>query len=458
MLQTTNDRACIVGAGPGGLALARAFKKLGIEFDVFERHSEVGGIWDLDNPGTPMYDSAHFISSKTHSYFADFPMPDEYPDYPSNRQIFEYMKSFTSHYGLYDHITFNTEVTGTSFSAGSWDVSLSNGEARKYRWLVCVSGTTWHPKLPGWAEKTRAFDGKVRHANSYKHMDEFRGKKVLVVGAGNSGCDIACDAGIAGDAGYISVRRGYHFIPKHIMGKPADVFGDEGPHLPMWLAQKVFGGILRLINGDITRLGLPKPDHKVFESHPIVNSQLLHYLSHGDVIAKGDVDHLDGRNVVFKDGSKEAIDLVICATGYEWTVPYVDTSAFSWKGDRPDNYLQMFSRMNPQLFGLGFTETNGGIYKLFDSMADLIGKNICVQRDDPTAWSKLKTRIEKHTPDLSGGVNYVESDRHATYANIDALKAEFKKLRKHMEWQEPRVGYFDTQETLSPALRSQAAE
>ncbi|MEP3945010.1 NAD(P)-binding domain-containing protein [Ascidiaceihabitans sp.] len=177
-----------------------------------------------------LYASAYFISSKIHSYFSDFQMPDHYPNYPSNRQIFDYMKNFARHYNLYDHITFNSEVTQTTFANDVWDVTLAHGETRQYRWMVCVSGTTWHPKMPAWASQTDAFDGEVRHANSFRHMDEFRGKRVLVVGAGNSGCDIACDAAVAGDAAFINVRRGYHFAPKHIMGKPADVFGDEGPH------------------------------------------------------------------------------------------------------------------------------------------------------------------------------------------------------------------------------------
>lgn len=220
--------------------------------------------------------------------------------------------------------------------------------------------------------------------------------------------------------------------------------------MPLWLAQPIFGALLKFINGDVTRLGLPKPDHKIFESHPILNTQLLHYLGHGDVVAKGDVERLDGKDVVFKDGSREQVDVVLCATGYEWQVPYVDKAAFSWKGARPDNYLQMFSRVNPQLFGLGFTETNGGIYKLFDGMADLIGQTICAQRDDAATWDKLQKRIQAHTPDLTGGVKYIESDRHATYANIDALKSEFKKLRKHMDWPELKDGYFDAVAAKQP--------
>ncbi|MEP3054272.1 hypothetical protein [Ascidiaceihabitans sp.] len=125
-----------------------------------------------------LYASAYFISSKIHSYFSDFPMPDYYPNYPSNRQIFDYMKNFARHYNLYDHITFNTEVTQTTFANDVWDVTLAHRETRQYRWMVCVSGTTWHPKMPAWASQTDAFDGEVRHANSFRHMDEFRGKRV----------------------------------------------------------------------------------------------------------------------------------------------------------------------------------------------------------------------------------------------------------------------------------------
>lgn len=429
---THDDRVCVVGAGPAGLAIARAFKRLGIAFDVFERHTEVGGIWDVDNPGSPMYASAHFISSKTQSHFHNYAMPQTYPDYPSNAQILAYMRDFAHAYDLYQHITFETEVTEAKYGDEGWSVRLSNGEQRHYRWLICASGTTWYPSMPDWA--SQPFNGQVRHANSFQDTDEFKGKRVLVVGAGNSGCDIACDAAQSADKAFISLRRGYHFIPKHIFGKPADVFAAEGPHLPMWLAQRVLAVILRLLNGDVKRLGLPKPDHKIFESHPIVNSQLLHYLSHGDVMVKGDVSKLDGDSVVFTDGSRETVDLVLCATGYQWKIPYIDEGELCWSGGRPDNALQLFSRNNPNLFALGFTETNGGIYKMFDEMADLLGRTILAQRDAPADWARLSRRINEHNPDLSGGVKYVATDRHAAYANLDALSREFKLLRKHMRW------------------------
>lgn len=432
-------RVCVVGGGPAGLSLARTFLRHGIPFDVHERHSDVGGLWDRSNPGSPVYDSAHFISSRTQSHYHDFPMPEDYPDYPSGRQIHRYMQGFAEAYGLKRHIRFNTSVEKAEMQKdGSWQVTLSTGETKTYAALVCANGTNWHPVMP---EYPGEFTGEMRHAVSFRSMDEFKGKRVLVIGAGNSGCDIACDAAKAADAAFISLRRGYHFLPKHLFGIPADVFAHEGPQLPMWLTQRIFGVILRILNGDITRLGLQKPDHRLFESHPILNTQLLHYLGHGDIKAKPDVARFEGKTVHFKDGTSEEIDLVLCATGYTWKVPYVDPALFDWKEGRPDLYMNLFSRRNPTLYALGFMETNGGAYKLFDEMADLIARAI-LARSNGTA-AALDTLVSEDRPDLSGGIKFVGSARHATYVEIDAYRKQMKRLRKRFGWDDLLPGCFD---------------
>ena len=133
--------------------------------------------------------------------------------------------------------------------------------------------------------------------------------------------DIACEAATFGNAAFLSLRRGYHFIPKYIFGKPADVFADEGPKLPRKMEQWFFEKVIKAINGDQTRLGLPKPDHKLLESHPILNSQIFHHLQHGNITIKPDVERLEGHDVVFTDGSRETIDEIICATGYNFAIP-----------------------------------------------------------------------------------------------------------------------------------------
>ena len=437
-------RVCVVGGGPGGLSLARALKAYGLSFDVFERNSDAGGIWDPENPGSPIYESAHFISSKTQSHYLDFPMPQDYPDYPSNEQILAYLRDFARAYELYDDISFNTEVSEAVFEDDGWTVHLSNsssGETRRYSHLICANGTNWHPSLP---QHPGDFGGEIIHSVDYSLKETFKGRRVLVVGAGNSGCDIACDAAQMADAAFISLRRGYHFIPKHIFGIPADEFAHKGPKLPMRLQQAIFGSILRILNGDLTRLGLRKPDHKIFESHPIMNTQLLHYLSHGDIRAKGDITRLDGSEVLFEDGSSETIDLIVYATGYQWRIPYVDPKHFHWKAGRPELYMNLFSRENPRLFGLGFMETDGGAYQLFDNMADLICRHLMDVREDPAKAGEFRRIVQTHEPDLSGGVRHVASDRHASYANSDAYLRETERLRKRMGWPEIVPGQFDT--------------
>ena len=443
-----NDRShavCIIGAGPGGLSAARALKAQGLDYDQFERHSDLGGLWDTGNAGSPIYDSTHFISSRDLSAFIGHPMPRAYPDYPSHRQILAYLRSFALTFGLRDKIRFNTRVERIhKLDDGLWRVELDDGSMHRYRAVICASGTNWDPNLPAIPGR---FDGELRHSVTFKSGDEFRGKRVLIVGAGNSGADIACDAATHADKAFISVRRGYHFIPKHLLGVPADQFAESGPHLPLWLGRPLLKLLLGIVNGNLTRFGLPKPDHKLFESHPLMNSQLLHHLQHGNIAAKGDIERLDGHEVVFKDGSRETIDLVLCATGYQWTCRYA-TEYFQWKGGRPQMALSMFSRDHSNLFGIGYLETNSSAYKLFDTCAHMIASYLKAQRDMPQSAARFDQIIRTERPDLSGGIKFVASQRHAAYVEAHAFKTYLRKLRKRK-----RMGWGELQDTMYDGMK-----
>ncbi len=407
---------CIIGAGPSGLAMARALKSRGLPYTHVERHTGLGGLWDIDNPGTPLYDSAHFISSRTMSALPGHPMPSGYPDYPSHRQILRYLEDFAGTYGLTEAISFGTEVTSVEATAdGRWRVTLADGGTSEHDAVVAASGLQWYPNepvLPG------SYSGEVRHSVSYHSADELDGRRVLVVGAGNSGCDIACDAARSAERAVISMRRGYWFIPKHIFGMPSDVFADGGPALPIWLQQRAFAVLLRLMVGDLTRLGLAKPDHRLFETHPILNDQLIHHLRHGDVIARPAIATTNGTAVTFTDGSTENVDLILLATGYRHRIPY----AQQLFGDEqhPDLYLTAFSR-HRGLFGLGFIETNSAAYPLIDRMANLIAGHIADRTERPDRYAAFRRRIESDHPDLSGGIRFIDSPRHQGYVDSHAF-------------------------------------
>ena len=380
-----------------------------------------------------MYETAQLISSKGLSAFFDFPMPEDYPDYPHHAQVLSYLRAFAGVFGLTDDIAFGTEVVRAEPEGPFWRVALSGGEERRYRGLVCATGMNWAPAMP---DIPGCFDGELRHAVSYRDPAEFADRRVLIVGGGNSGCDIACDAARTARAAFLSLRRGYRIIPKHVFGLPADVFGARAGvlPLPLGLRQRVFQAVLRLLTGDPRRYGLPRPDHRIFESHPIVNSEILRHLRRGSLKAKPDLRAFAGDKAVFADGSEARVDLVLMATGYDTSIPYVDRRHFDWAGNHLKAYMTAFNARHVNLFTLGYLNTAAGVFEDFDRLAHLIACAAADQERDPGKACKFRHLVQIGQPDLSGGVAYVGSPRHATYVHHASFRAALERLRRRMGW------------------------
>jgi cation diffusion facilitator CzcD-associated flavoprotein CzcO/amino acid transporter len=431
---TYTRRYCLVGAGPAGLVMARALLAEGVPFDWFEQQSDVGGIWDMDNAESPMYTSAHFISSKYMSGFVGYPMPTDYPDYPSWQQIRDYIRAFARDFGLYDHVTLGTAVVSAEpLVEDRWRVTLSTGDVREYDGLIAAPGVTWHPNVPD-IPGAEVFAGDLRHSVTYRDGSEFHGRRVLIVGAGNSGVDIACDAARNADAAFLSLRRGYRFVPKHIFGLPTDALLAGAVDPPRGVS--LSGDPTKLVDalvGDLTRLGLPEPDHDLLRSHPIMNTQVLHYLQHGDLVAKPDLVRLTASAAEFADASSEDVDLVLLATGYQYRLPFLDDSLLTWRRGRPQLYLNIFSRELDSLYVLGFIELAGAAYTRFDEMAQMVVIDIRARETGVhrAEWQALKRR---DYPDLSGGMTYVDSDRHANYVEVQTYVNYLADLRDRFEW------------------------
>jgi cation diffusion facilitator CzcD-associated flavoprotein CzcO len=427
------DAWCVVGAGPHGLSALKALLQNGIEADGFERESDVGGNWNFGAENSRVYESTHLISSKPFTQFPDFPMPDAYPDYPSHRQVKEYFGRYADHFGLRDRIRFSHDVVGAvpvddgrAWHVTAVDRTTGTGTTYRYAGLVVANGHNWSPKIPAYPGLD-TFRGEVLHSADYKDAEVLRGKRVLVVGAGNTGCDVAVESAQNATHTWHSTRRGYYYNPKYALGRPSDQVADRllALRVPLGIRRALFGATLKVTVGDLTRFGLKRPDHKFFETHPIVNQQLVYYVGHGDITPVDDVDHVDETGVVLADGTRADVDLIVLCTGYLVRFPFLEQEWLNWRDDHPHLFLQMFTPSYDNLVVTGLIQPDSGQWTLAHWQGVLIARVAEALRARPAlARAFLARSAAEADRRYSAGADYKDSTRHYyEVAHQDYLRA-----------------------------------
>jgi len=347
---------CVIGAGVSGLTACKALSDFGVPHSCFEASDEVGGNWYFQNPNgvSSAYRSLHIDISKPSISFRDFPMPDRYPDYPHHTHIFEWLCDYADAFALRERIRFNTRVRHAERGAGGgWAVTLDDGSRHAFDALLVCNGHHWSPRHPGFPG---SFDGPAIHSHDYIDPGtplDLYGKRVLVVGIGNSAVDIVSELGrkTVAEVAFISTRSGAYVIPKYLFGKPSDQVVRTNPRIPVGLQRRMGAILPRIFSGRMEDFGLPTPNHRFLDAHPTVSSELLGRLGAGDAVAKGDVAELQGDRVEFADGSVERVDAIIYATGYNISFPFFDEGFIA----APDNVLPLFKRMlKPGIDDLAF--------------------------------------------------------------------------------------------------------
>ncbi len=427
----------VIGAGPMGLATARNLDRLGVPFVGFELHGDVGGLWDIDNPHSTMYESAHLISSRHMTEFAEFPMEPSIAAYPHHAEMRDYFRDYARHFGLYEHYRFHTRVVSVERAdAGWWLTSERDGQRQTEHFdgVLIANGTLHHPR---WPELPGAFTGELMHSCDYRHPERFEGKRVLVVGCGNSACDIAVDAVHRARSVDLSVRRGYYFLPKFIGGKPTDTLG--GLPLPHALKQRLDAGLIRLVVGKPSDYGLPDPDYRMYEAHPVINSLVLHHLGHGDITPRGDIIDMQGQTVTFRDGATGEYDLVLLATGYKLHFPFIDDAHLNWGGDgAPALYLNCLHPDYDDLFVMGMIEAAGLGWEGRNEQAEMVALYLRQLRDGKASARTLQAEKARHAGEREdGGIEYLPLERMAYYVHKDsyrkAVARETRRLKKDLK-------------------------
>ena len=413
---------CVVGAGPHGLSALKALLQLGVDADGFERDCDLGGNWNFHAENSRVYESTHLISTKPFTQFPDFPMPDDYPDYPSHWQVHRYFRSYAEHFGLLDHLFFDTEVIRVEPAAQGdqrWNVTVRDRASAaertlQYAGVVVANGHNWWPKIPQYPGQAD-FTGQILHSADYKSADAVRGKRVLVVGAGNTGCDVAVESAQNARETYHSTRRGYYYNPKYAFGRPSDQTADLllAMRLPLALRRVMFKATLRLTVGDFEKFGLRKPDHAFFETHPIVNQHLVYYVGHGDIAPKPDIERFEGGTVHFTDGTVADIDTVVFCTGYLAHFPFLDDAVLNLDGDHPVLARQIFTPASATLVVSGLIQPDSGQWTIAHWQGMLIATYAALHSADPVAARAFYDRTIAETGvRYTGGTDYKDSTRH----------------------------------------------
>lgn len=438
-----SDKFLVIGAGPCGLGVAKALLEAGIPYVQVEADGEVGGNWYHG-----VYDSAHIISSRKTTEYPEFPMPRDYPDFPSREQMADYYRLYADAFGLRPNIEFDTKVVMCRPLADErWEVEFASGEKRVFKGVVVCNGHHWDRRFPSYPGE---FTGEMMHSKDYRDSAQLAGKRVLVIGGGNSACDVVSEAARVASGAHLSLRRGYWFLPKTLFGKPSA----ESPaiYLPVFLQRPILKLMLRIVIGKYSDYGLPYPDHKIFEHHPTVSSEVLHYLKHGRIKPHGDIERFDGKMVHFADGGSLEIDTIVCATGFYVSFPFLPEGLVPVKnGNIAQLYAGSVLPTHKNIYVFGTQQIRYGIGPLITPAAGLIAKMILLQEkmELPIGLVMKESGVKLPKTHL---VDPIATFRRMKIANwtLPLLLRKERRMRKKIGAKtEPKLASFD----VNPDLR-----
>ena len=431
------EKVCVIGAGSSGIASCQVLNARGISFDCFEKGSEVGGNWRYmnDNQMSSAYRSLHINTSRGLMAYATYPMPGDYPDYPNHFQIAKYFDDYVDHFGFRDRIRFRTEVKAVEpTEGGEWAVTVEDADGRRetsrYRAVLVANGHHWDPR---WPEPpfsgSEQFEGEQMHVHHYREPDVLAGKRVLVLGIGNSATDIAVESSRIAEKTFLAMRRGAYILPKYMNGKPTDESASKLlTRMPLSVQRFFLMRVLGITVGEMSAYGLPEPDHKLLEAHPTISAELLSRLGHGDIEVKPNIERFTGgRTVRFADGSEEEIDLVVYCTGYKITFPFFDSDFLSAGDNRLSLYRRVASVEHPGLYFVGLIQPLGAIMPIAEAQSEWVADLLEGKGELPPA-EEMRAEIAEAAQKMRK--RYVASKRHTIQVDFHPYLRELQRERK----------------------------
>ncbi len=426
-------QVCIIGAGSSGITAAKALKEKGISFDCFEKGSNIGGNWRFnnDNGMSSAYRTLHINTNRVVMAYSDYPMPDDYPMFPHHSNIIEYFENYVNHFKLRENIVFNTAVVDVIQNPdGTFKVTLDNRQVVDYQYVIVANGHHWNPRFPSPAFDGE-FTGEVLHAHHYREANQVENKDVLVVGIGNSAVDIACEAArLHTGKVVISTRSSAYIIPNWIWSMPFDNLANAlTTKLPFWLQRLLFSTTLWLARGKQEDFGVPKPNRPVLSEHPTLSQDLLNLSGRGLIKFKPNIKEFRGKTVVFDDGTEQDFDMVVYATGYKVTFPFL--KHYAQFDVEESNDIRLYKKViHPEyknLFFLALIQPLGAIMPLAEIQSKWVAKIIAGESKIPAKELMLKSIEDDKQKMLK---RYKASPRHTLQVDFFTYKESIEREMK----------------------------
>ena len=420
-------KVAVIGAGPCGITAIKNFNDQGFEVTAFERCEGVGGNWRFNDPSghSSVFETTHIISSKYTSFYEDFPLPKDASDYPSHKELLKYFNDYAAHFDINRLIKFGTEVLHCKYTDDDkwiiqWrSLGSENINEDKFDALVVCNGHHHEPRYPSYPGD---FSGEYLHSHDYKSAKPFADKRVLVIGGGNSACDVAVETARVAKKTTISWRRGYHLIPKFMFGLTTDIFSYKSRWLPVPLRVPFMKFMLELIQGKNEDIGLPKVTNSILATHPTVNSELYDAIRHGKVKPKPDIDKIDQNTVHFKDNSHEDFDVIIACTGFKIKHRFFDKDLIDFENGPVPLLHKMIPANINNLYFIGLFQPLGCIWPGAELQSKLAAKHLAGLWEPNSDMQKL-IDFEISNPD----VQQVESPRHTITVDDFSFRKRLKK-------------------------------
>ena len=418
---------CVIGAGVSGLATAKQLLDRGISFECYELGSDIGGNWRYDNDSgrSPAYASLHIDTSKERFAFADLDMSKEWPTYPHHTQVLEYLTNYADMFDLAEHVSFGHEVLSVAPQGDVWAVTvrdLTSGDRTSslFRAVIVASGHHWDPNIP---EDDGSFTGEMIHAQSYRTPERFIGKDVVVVGVGNTGADIASELSWHANSVTLSTRSGAYVLPRYVFGRPLDSLSTRlSSRLPLVVQRAVYKTILFASRGSQESYGFPKPEAPLLSQHPTVSADLLALVKDGQITVRRGISRFIGDEVVFTDGERARADVIIYATGYNISFPFLDKDILAPDRNKIALYKQVLPVGIDGLYFVGLIQPVGALPPLAEQQARWVAQ--LLDGAPPPSPGEMKAEIITDTYERSQ--RYQDRPRHTIQVDywpyLDAMR------------------------------------